>query len=196
MLSLFGKHKHHAELLVMVVIFIVFFGVGMYLLGQQPGAPVKDQKKMGEAQDNNMMETPTGAWYKVVADVGEHNTGDTMTLTLKGNSNGAAIEGYDVLFPYDSRVEVLDVKSVTKDFQAYTFRNPGYLSITSTKLLTVKEPSVFANEDLLSIKVKVNQPGTYTFGVAEQKGKEKSKMVDNKATIIKPSVVSVTVAVK
>jgi len=196
MLSMFGKHKHHAELLVMLVIFIVFFGVGMFLLGQQPASKKMNDGGVTSNGEDMTQKTPTGAWYKVVADPGEYNVGDTINLVVKGDCNNAPIEGYDVLFPYDPRVEVVDVKSITKDFQAYTFRNPGYLSITSTKLLTVKEPSVFANEDLLTISVKVNQPGTYTFGVAEEKGKEKSKMVDSTATIIKPSVVSTTVTVK
>ena len=196
MLSMFGKHKHHVELLVMLVIFIVFFGVGMLLLGQQPASKKMNDEGVTNNAKDMTQKTPAGAWYKVVADPGEHNVGDTINLVVKGDSNNAAIEGYDVLFPYDPRVEIVDVKSITKDFQAYTFRNPGYLSITSTKLLTVKEPSIFDNEDLLTISVKVNQPGTYTFGVAVEKGKEKSKMVDSTATIIKPSVVSTTVKVK
>lgn len=193
MRSIIKRHRHHFELMVMLVIFIVFFGLSMYLLsGGTFDQGVRSQGIMdyGSSQGPSMM-------IKTATGMTDFSVGDEIELVVTGDSKGVDINGFDVLLGYDTdNVEMLEVLPVRKDYQAFTFPNDRYVSVTVTKLLESQMPGIFGNEDMLQFKVKANRPGTYDFRLMEQQGNEKTKMVDTSTGILVPSLNTVSVTVR
>ncbi len=200
--QLIRRNKHHIEIIVMIAIFIVFLGIGMFLLTQkgfnsatpdkamEKQEPVEEQSMTGEQQSGAMMKLQTmngSTSYKV---------GDMVDVVVSGDSNGKDISGFDTLLSYDPAVfEVVQVKPVMKEFQVFTFKNPGYVSMTSTKLLTVQTPTVFTNAELIDVTLKAKAAGSTTVAIKANEGKEKTKMVDNEANIIMPGVGSLDLVI-
>lgn len=119
-----------------------------------------------------------------------HAANEEFTIQIKANSQGADINGYDLLFPYDKNAfEILEVKSLSPSFQIYQFDRVDYYSVTGIKLLNVKDPTPFTEaQPILEMKLKGKQKGKLYIDVLKSKGKETSKFVDKDIKIIEPQL--------
>ena len=126
-----------------------------------------------------------------------HAVDETFTVQLKANSQGADVNGYDLLLPYDkASMEIVSVKSTLPTFQIYQFDRGSYYSITGIKLLSAKGPTVFNNDPILEFTLKGKKKGTYYVEIMPERGKEVSKFVDKDVKIIKPQFQPVMVEIK
>lgn len=126
-----------------------------------------------------------------------HSVDETFTVQLTANSQGADVNGYDILLPYDkSSLEIVEVKSLVDTFQTYQFDRGDYYAITGIKLLSAQGPAVFANQPILEFTLKGKKPGKYTLAVMPEKGKETSKFVDKDVKIIKPQFQPIIVEIQ
>lgn len=199
MFNLYEQHKHHVMNLVMVVVFIVFFGIGMYLLTQR-GSNFGPNTKASKPAEEQMSEQNENmpVMTLMTADGGtSYSVGDTIDLKVTGDSKGADINGFDVLIGYDpAKMEVVSVQSAKPEFQLFKFPNPTYVSLTATKLLTINSATVFTGDSLVDIKMRAKKAGTNEVQLLSTQGRERTKMVDNQASIMIPSLNSVTLEVK
>jgi hypothetical protein len=115
--------------------------------------------------------------------------GQEVTVSVNANSQGADINGYDLLFAYDKDLfEIVDAKSALDTFQIYQFDRGEYYAITGIKLLNVKEATPFAGGSILEMKIKPKKAGTIYLEVIPERGKETSKFVDKDVKIVKPQL--------
>lgn len=201
-----NKNKHHFELMILVVIFIVFFGIGLFLLNQKGGknsekksetTTEKDQNSLKEMKESPEDTTSPRMTLETAEDVKMYEKGERIDLVLKGNSKGEDINGFDVLVGFDStNMEMIETKPASKTFQIFTFPNQGYVSVTAAKLLDIKQPSAFDNTDILTLSFKAKKAGIYTFSIEKQKGNERTKFVNSSAKILVPLLNSIEVEVR
>lgn len=127
----------------------------------------------------------------------KHAVDETFTVQLKGDSQEADVNGYDLLIPYDKKsLEIVSVKSLLPEFQIYQFDRTSYYSITGIKLLSAKGATVFNKVPILEFTLKGKKPGTYSFEIMPERGKEVSKFVDKDVKIIKPQFQPVIVEIQ
>ncbi|MCX7996667.1 MAG: hypothetical protein N2691_02795 [Patescibacteria group bacterium] len=119
---------------------------------------------------------------------GSFPVGQEVVIRVVANSNGADVNGFDLLFPYDKEAfEIVDAVSINKAFRIYKHDRKTYFSITGIKDINVRDATPFSPESpVLELKVKANKPGTFYLEVAPRIGKETSKFVDKDITVINP----------
>ncbi len=190
--NVYEDHKHHVLNMVMIVVFIVFFGIGMYLLSQRSaGLYPQNNKDVTMKNTDQGTDAQADSARLMLANAGKstYEVGDEIILTVAADSNGSDINGFDALLGYDpEKLEVVSAESAKKEFQLFTFKNPTYLSLTATKLLTVNAPAVFTGDILITVKMKAKASGKTSVELMGIQGHEKSKLVDNKAEIIIPAL--------
>ncbi len=161
----------------MVVVFIVFFGLGMFLLSQKsdPNTIQTSADVMENVERNELsLHTQDGSM--------EYNVGDTVAVVVNGESSGHDINGFDILLSYNPEVaEFIDVNPGLPQFQVFAFTNPTYVAVTGTKLLTVSSSTVFAGDAMVTARFRLKAPGTAHFQINEQVENEHSKLVDMQA---------------
>lgn len=113
--------------------------------------------------------------------------GQEVVVQIKANSQGSDVNGYDLLIPYDQNAfEIIEATSAREEFQIYQFDRGDYFSITGIKLLTVTDPTPFADDAIINLRIRPKMKGNLYLEVAPEIGRETSKFVDNEVRIIKP----------
>jgi hypothetical protein len=119
-----------------------------------------------------------------------YSVGQEFSVKINGNSQGADIAGYDLLFGYNPEAyDILEVKSLIPSFQIFSTPRPkeSYLSVTGIKLLSAKGVTAFSpDKPMLEVKIRGKKPGKFYLDVLPTKGKETSKFVDSKVNVITP----------
>lgn len=114
---------------------------------------------------------------------------EEFAVLVNGYSDGANIDGYDVLFSYDpEKVEVLAVESLVEGFNIQEFIRNNFVSVTGYKRLDVDAETPFDNTPLLRITLAARDTGEIELGVLPAKGPETSKFTDADVNVIKPQV--------
>ena len=132
-----------------------------------------------------------------VSDPSGYKVGDEITFQIKANSQGADVNGYDLLFPYDKdSIEILETKTAIDTFQIFAHDRNDYYAVTGLKLLSVTAATPFNDTPILEMKVKAKKAGTYYLEILPERGKETSKFVDKDIKIIQPQIQPVKLEIK
>jgi len=92
------------------------------------------------------------------------SVGDTVTLIVTADSDEKPITGYDVVIPFDSMVASYnDSTSLKTEYRIFGNAKDGKAYITGIKQLSVQEPIVFANTQIVEIVFTLLKQGTITF---------------------------------
>lgn len=103
----------------------------------------------------------------------------TISVEIMADSNGLAVTGYDLLVNFDSdKMALVAVASLSSDFKIYKLSRSGGVTLTGTKLLTIKTPTVFANTKIAIATFRTKAKGVATVGVVTAAGKEVTQFVD------------------
>lgn len=116
--------------------------------------------------------------------------GEEITVRAYADSQGADINGYDLLLAYDSsKFKIVRVESAKKTFKVYTYDRGSYYSITGIKDLNDTSATPFTpDKPLLTFVLRGVEPGVHFLEVIPSRGKETSKFVDADVTVIKPQL--------
>jgi hypothetical protein len=192
-----GKKPMKGYLMIggVVVLLVV---IALFALARNPGMNSANQ---GGNNGNGTKVVPTVDTAKPALAFGgateKHPIDETFTIQLKADSQGADVNGYDLLLPYDkSSLEIVSVKSLLPTFQIYQFDRTSYYSITGIKLLSAKGATVFNKEPILEFTLKGKKKGVYSVEIMPERGKEMSKFVDKDVKIIKPQFQPVIVEIQ
>lgn len=114
---------------------------------------------------------------------------EEIKVSIKGNSQGADIYGYDLLFPYDKNLfEITQVKSLVEGFDIVRHDRGDYYAITGFKIPSQTNPTPFNDTDIIELTVVAKRPGTVYIELMPERGKETSKFVDKDIKIIQPQI--------
>lgn len=203
---------HNYRMIVITALVILLLIGGVYILRDNQlrslvnpsfNLPFGQQGQSAtDSQDNDIplytIDDESQAWLKVQVDESlEPVVGAPLAVTLTGNSQGADISGYDILFGYDPAIiEVVSVESLHPDFQIFTFDKDTHTTITGVKNLQQTATTVFQGEELLRITVqpkeKVNTPLT----VYTERGNERTQFVDSNVQVIVPQIGSTLLEIR
>ena len=186
----FEYYKPHFKIILYIVVFIVCFGLAILLLSQGSSRvinlPFKGQPM---AQISQAPSNGTHMDLMSASGLTTFQANQDIELVVNADSNNIAVTGYDLLFLYDpASISVVKVTSTDPIFDVFTFNNTGYVSVTGTKKLSVNTPSIFAKSNILSITVRAKKSGKTPVLIAPQLGRERTKLVDDKAQIVAPQL--------
>ncbi len=152
--------------------------------GQQ-GTPVQQPEKIIPTLD---MTKPALSFNSAAGTTGlRANT--EIKVNIKGNSQGADIYGYDLLFPYDKNLfEITQVKSLVEGFDIVRHDRGDYYAITGFKIPSQTNPTPFNDTEIIELTVVAKRPGTIYIELMPERGKESSKFVDKDIKIIQPQI--------
>lgn len=182
-----------AFLILGIVVIVLIVGVAA-LLNNRGGGTNTAQNGGGAAGAGGMADRgpiptvdPSSPYLTFAAAETGAPANQEMKVVIKANSQGADVNGYDLLIPYDKNMfEIKDAVSKQEAFQIYQFDRGDYYSITGIKLLNVTDATPFADSDIIELTIVPKQKGPLYIEVVAEKGKETSKFVDNEVQIIKP----------
>jgi hypothetical protein len=119
-----------------------------------------------------------------------------VVLQIRANSDGKIIYGYDVLVDYDTMAfDLISATSRFPDFTLYKFPKDNYLALTVIQSVTSSKTYIFQDQTVAQLVFKPKKAGSFTFSINPAHGKEKTKLVDNKAQIIYPKTNNLTVEI-
>ena len=124
--------------------------------------------------------------------------GEPYEFFVNGSSGEKQIVGFDIILKYDPNAFTFTAaKSMIADFQIFTSKRDTYVIVTGAKKPESTVPTILNDDDkLVSFTVTPKQTGEFSFEVVESTEIEKSQMVDEKTTVLYPSVATMSVEVK
>lgn len=112
---------------------------------------------------------------------------NTKELNILASSDQKSIVSYDIVLKYDkAAAEILTVESLVDDFDLYPLSKSNYFVITGVKKIDSTNQLVLDQTPLLKLKLILKKPEGLTLSIVDSLGKEKSQLVDDKSTILKP----------
>lgn len=174
--------------LILLLVFIIFAFLLFFLY--------QTRKKAGEQANNVSVTYPT----PVISTIGSFSlqsvSGETkgaldkpVELDIVANSEQNSIVGYDVIVKFEKgALEILSAESLLLDFSIYPLKKSDHYIVTGTKKLGSNEPTVFANNAILRLKVLPKVKGALTLSLVNRIGLEKSQMVNEKTKVLIPEV--------
>lgn len=169
--------------MVLIVIFIVFFGIGMYLMSAR-STVYTTKADAGYNTTETMMEPENEMELSTEDGRTDYNVGETISILVKGDSSGNDTSGYDVLMNYNQDMtELVEVQSHRSDFQVFSYKHPTYISITGVKTLEAQGQNILHEDPLISVRFKALKSGPLNVQLIEQYGKERSQMVDSQGKV-------------
>lgn len=113
--------------------------------------------------------------------------GATISVEVLADSNGSDVVGYDLLVSFDTdKMDFVAVTSLSPDFKIYKLVRSGGVTLTGTKQLTIKTPTVFANAKIAILTFRSKVKGVATVGITSNEGKEVTQFVDGKSKNHRP----------
>lgn len=178
----------HFKIILYIVVFVVCFGLALLLFSI--GSRKRINLPLANRQNTQPASIETQGSMKLMpADKTTFSVGQDITLTVNADSMNNPVAGYDLLFLYDpASIAVVKVTSVDPTFDVFTFNNPNYVSVTGTKKLSISSQLPFINSSILLITIRGKKAGMTPVVIAPQLGPEQTKMVDDKAQIMKPQL--------
>lgn len=179
------NNRIHFNIILLIVVFIVCFGLAAYIM--QSGS-LKNSSLFSPGVKTVTIDE-NKPYMKLSADGASYSAGQTIMLNVLAGSQNLDVNGFDLLFSYDDKaVEVVKITSGLETYDIFPYYNTGYVSITGTKKLSVNTATSLNNTPIVVIEVRPKQSGQFSFSIDAERGKEKTKMVDNQARIVIPQV--------
>lgn len=185
--------------LLLLSLIIVFAVLLFVLYNSQRQKSMEESTKVATSQVPSIAPTifPTEGNFLLNAVETTSSVNTPVTITLAADSNGKSIVGYDLVFQYDpSSLEIMSVTSALPDFTVYPLQSTDHYSLTATKKITSKDPSVFSETEILQLVVTPKKTGNHTLQLISTLGNEKTQMVDETTKVIYPAVSEITLEVK
>lgn len=198
-----GKKKIPMPVIVGLIVLIIIIGVVYTLVrrGQDSASATEGQNGAPSTQPEKVIPTldatKPALSFTSVDNMASYKVGDEITVRIKANSQGADVNGYDLLFPYDkSMFDILSTKSAIDTFQIFAHDREDYYAVTGLKLLSVTDPTPFTDTEILEMKIKPKKAGVIYLEVLPERGKETSKFVDKDIKIIQPQIQPIKLEIK
>lgn len=186
-------------LLSLVIVFAVLLFV---LYSSQKEKNLEESSKVATSQNPSVVtETvapiPTEGVFSLTAGQSAVAVNMPVTVILQADSNGKAVVGYDLILQYDpAGLEITGATSLLPDFTVYPIKSADHYSVTATKKIASKDPSVFSETAVLQLVVTPKKTGNHTLQLISTLGNEKTQMVDETTKVIYPAVSEITLEVK
>ncbi len=186
-----------------VILLVIFVAIGLFLgvLGKnQPRNPeitTKAQVSNTPVPVNHPV-VPGGSFnISIKENTRKFNVGRLLPVTVKGNSEGKEIAGFDVLITYDPSVLLVSkVLPRESQFQISSFtKKKGQISITGTKVSASKTPTMLNDEDIVVVNFVTLKESSTTIELKQEIKNEKTRMIDSKYYEFKPNLNSVSVKI-
>lgn len=197
--------EHHAYRMVVVTVIVILVGLAIYFISARTNlftALTGNSKSGGlftktEKDNSTVPFDPSKAWIEVTSESETGTVNQPITIILKGFSDGKDVNGYDILFGYNSAdFDIVSAESMLPSFQIFKFTKKDHVTFTGVKSLTEKNSTVLNNTELLKITVRPKKKASLNFTILPSSGKEKTKFVDSQVQAIVPQVKSVKVAIE
>jgi hypothetical protein len=164
---------------------------------------VEDQEPTSTPAPTAIPETdPSKAWLQLSVDKESPvAAGDEIKVTVSAFSEGENVDAYDVLLSYDADLlEVVEVRSLSENFQVRDFIRSNFVSVTGYKPLSVEEESSFDETPILEYTIKAKASGNAEVLVLDKKAVETTKFsygtADGNVSVMNPQVDVVTVSIE
>ncbi len=151
--------KHHLEFLIMITIFLVFFGIGMYLLS---GYAVHTARPARAASTRSTIPT---IYMDEQYENSEVHVNEVVPYEILADTKGKPITDYQVLLELHPSLQVTNISSKVDGMLVTSEVKEGYVIIkgSSTK------PVIVSNEPLFEVKLQPVTTGLLMFDINDQR---------------------------
>ncbi len=158
------------------LLLIMALGVGILVHDKS----VKEKTSMNENTSIEPTKVPVGGSFNFTTAATTVKAGQNTLVTIKGDSEGKSIVGFDILITYDPEsVRINQVVSKNAEFQISSFtKKLGQISVTGTKTSGNSLAAILNASDLVTISVTPLRAGPLGLELKENIGNEKTKFID------------------
>jgi hypothetical protein len=160
--------KLHVEFIVMITIFLVFFGIGMYLLSGYAITLVPAHA----ASSRSMM--PTLYMNEQYEDAEVH-VNEIVPYQIFADTKGREMNSYQVILELHPSLQVADIKSKVDGIMVTSIVKDGYIIINGSAVRSI----ALNNDPLFEIKLQPISTGLLMFDVNDQRDGYKTEFKNN-----------------
>lgn len=201
-----GNKNNKVMIYLLVVFFALFVGTSIFLLVNNKSQTSSEKEiettptsvEEQEASAVSFEEEKQGSLDLTIdTETTSFPINKEITVGLKAGSMEKNIVGYDVVIVYDSSAfEFVKATSLLADFNIYTYKNDGYLSLLGTKIPQSKTPSVFNETKIVNLVFKPLKAGQFDLSLKTSFDKDKTDLITNETEVLVPALNELNIEVK
>ncbi len=186
------------KIFIFVVFVLILMTVFLIIANQLKKNQALNQTNKTEVSPTTIVnETSTGGLELILKESDNPKLGQAFSVVILANSDNKNITGFDALVGYDkTALEFVKATEIKEDFKVLAFNNSDWITINGSRKIQYNQPVVFNNTELVEISFKPLKTGQVDLDIIENKGSEKTQMVDVDSKIIYPRASSLTVEVQ
>jgi len=190
--------NHHILWMLVIVILIVFTGIGVFYTTMKNSAA---SKQMTADSMKAKVAVPTAVpalgTLSLSTTAPQTKVGQNMKVTVVGDSESTDVAGFDILISYDPQMLVVNtVTSLNTNFQISSFtKRKGEISITGTNISGAKGSGVLSARNLVSISFNGVKAGKTNIDIKPMINNERTKFIDMKFQQYMPKLGSLQLAI-
>lgn len=202
------QENYHGRLFITALLSIIFvlvvvaIGISFFLMKKQANLETASTTTTNEVANNTEEQIPQNPYKGTLflhtpGDQTNFSVGETVEIDVYADSDGHDIVGYDLDLTLPEGVEFVSATSILDTFTSYTSSKQGQEYITVVKALGATEPIVFQDEPVLTVTVRLTQPGVMQIQPVYIPGSiSNSSLMDSKTVNVLGSVQGVTLNVQ
>lgn len=160
--------KHHIEFVVMITIFLVFFGIGMYLLS---GYTINSVP--AHASSTRSM-IPT-LYMDERYEESEVHVNEIVPYDIFADTKGKEMTSYQVILELHPSLQIADIKSKVDGIMITSVVKDGYVIINGSGIKPIK----LENVPLFEVKLEPITTGLLMFDINDQRDGYKTEFKNN-----------------